>query len=180
MNRGQFAAIVIAIVIVVFIAMWLGWRARARRDSGVLASAVAPAGDLLSSFTNVLYVSTTPVGEPLTRVAAPGLRYRGQAEIAVYTDGVTVEVAGEDPTYFSASQLRGSGVAGRRVGKAVENEGLALMRWVSTSDERELESSFRFERKSDQRRFSEAIDQLTLPVADASAASTSTSQEDAK
>jgi len=40
-------------------------------------------GELIAEFSRVLYVSTTPVGEPLSRVAAPGLRYRGQAEIAV-------------------------------------------------------------------------------------------------
>lgn len=161
MSRTLFAVIVAAVVIIAFLAMWLGWRARARRDAGVLASAITPVGELIAEFSRALYVSTTPVGEPLARVAAPGLRYRGQAEIEVRRDGVAISIVGEDPTYLAASQLRGSGSAGRRVGKAVEHDGLALMRWVSTTDSRELESSFRFESKSEQQRFAEAIDAAT-------------------
>lgn len=168
MSRTAFGLIVAAVVIVAFLAMWLGWRARARRDAGVLASSVAPVGELIAEFSRVLYVSTTPVGEPLSRVAAPGLRYRGQAEIVVLVGGVTVAVVGEDPTYFEASQLRGSGSAGRRVGKAVEHDGLALMRWVSNSEPvegleepRVLESSFRFESEREQQRFLSAIDAIT-------------------
>lgn len=161
MSRTLFAVIVVAVVIIAFLAMWLGWRARARRDAGVLASSALPVGELIAEFSRLLYVSTTPVGEPLTRVAAPGLRYRGPAEIAVRSDGVAVTIAGEDPTYIEAAQLRGSDSAGRRVGKAVEHDGLALLRWVSTADSRELESSFRFESKADQQRFVEAIDAIT-------------------
>ena len=168
MSRTAFGLIVAAVVIVAFLAMWLGWRARARRDAGVLASVAAPVGELIAEFSRVLYVSTTPVGEPLSRVAAPGLRYRGQAEIAVREGGVTITVVGEDPTHFEASQLRGSDSAGRRVGKAVEHDGLALMRWVSNpepveglEEPRVLESSFRFESKTEQQRFASAIDAIT-------------------
>lgn len=180
MTRVTFAIFAISIVAIAFTAMWLGWRARSRRDSGVLTSTVAPVGQLLAEFSRVLYVSTTPLGEPLTRVAAPGLRYRGQAEIVVREDGVTVEVIGEDPVHFSATQLQGSGTAARRVGKAVEHDGLALMRWVPQPGGQELESSFRFESKTEQQRFTEALDRFTPHPADDSAAQTSTSQEDAK
>ena len=177
MNRTLFTVIVVAIVIIVFLAMWLGWRARARRDAGVAASSVRPVGELIAEFAGVLYVATTPVGEPLTRVAAPGLRYRGRAEIMVRRDGVSVAIAGEDPTYIEASQLRGSDSAGRRVGKAVERDGLALLRWVSTADSRELESSFRFESKADQHRFAAAIDAITPEEFKVSTASDAENQD---
>ncbi len=188
MSRPLFALLVVAVVVLALFAMWLGWRARLRRDAGVRTSATAPLGQLIAEFTHLLYVSTTPVGEPLSRVAVPGLRYRGQAEISVFSDGVTISVVGESPTHLSVDQLRGSGSAGRRVGKAVETEGLALLRWQpltaaetpGTAGQAELESSFRFEQKSEQRRFAAAIDQLTHSAAEASAASTATSQEDAK
>ena len=170
MSRPVFAILIVAIIAIAFIAMWLGWRARARRDSSVLTAATAPIGALVAEFARALYVSTTPVGEPLVRVAAPGLRYRGQAEIAVREGGVTVSIAGEDPVHFEASQLRGSGAAGRRVGKAVEHDGLALMRW--DADGRELESSFRFDSRAEQHRFADAIDQIS--------SSPSTSQEGAQ
>lgn len=170
MSRPVFAIFIIAIIAIAFIAMWLGWRTRVRRDSSVLTAATVPVGALIAEFAHVLYVSTTPVGEPLVRVAAPGLRYRGKAEIAVHQGGVTIAIVGEDPVHFEASQLRGSGSAGRRVGKAVEHDGLALMRWHA--DGRELESSFRFDSRAEQQRFTDTIDQISsLP---------STSQEGAQ
>lgn len=178
MSRTLFAAIVVVIVVVVFAAMWFAWRARARRDASVRTAAVAPSGAILAEFPSVLYVSTTPVGEPLTRVAATGLRYRGRSQVTVHEDGVVVEIDGESPLYFAATQLRGSASAGRRVGKAVENGGLALMRWAT--DERELESSFRFENKSEQRRFETALNQISHSAAAVTAAPNETSQEDAK
>ena len=189
MSRTLFALIAIAIVVVILLVMWLGWRARSRRDAGVRGSTVAPTGALIAEFSRVLYVSTTPVGEPLVRVAAPGLRYRGQAEIRVYEDGVTVEVVGEEPTHFDASQLRGSAAASRRVGKAVEHDGLGLMLWIAApdplrsdgpDDPRILESSFRFESKAEQNRFAEAITQISHSVAENPASQEPTSQEDAK
>lgn len=165
MSRPSFALLWIAIVALVFLAMWLGWRARSRRDSSVLTAAHAPTGAPIAEFDHVLYVSTTPVGEPLSRVAAPGLRYRGQCEIVVRDGGVTVQIRGEDPIYFEAAMLRGSAAAGRRVGKAVEHGGLALMRWVPESDDantpRELESSFRFEHKTEQERFAKVLDDIS-------------------
>lgn len=178
MSRPIFAVIVVAIIALAFLAMWLGWRARARRDAAVRSSQRPPSGALLAEFARVLYVSTTPIGEPLSRVAAPGLRYRGQARIAVFEGGVTVEIVGEDPLHFAASQLRGSGSAGRRVGKAVESGGLALMRW-NAEDGRALESSFRFENGEEQRRFTGLLDQISLVSAPTDAA-IAPSQEDEK
>jgi hypothetical protein len=161
MSRPLFTLIWVAFVVLVLAGMWWGWRARSRRDADVLGAATAPAGTVVAEFPRAYYVSTTPVGEPLSRVAAPGLRYRGYAEVTVREDGVTVEVRGERPVQLAAGQLRGSGSAGRRVGKAVEPGGLALLRW--SAGERELESSFRFDDRAEQRRFAEAVDRISPP-----------------
>lgn len=182
--RLVFTLIWIAIVVLALAAMWWGWRARARRDAGVLGSGVAPSGEVLAQFDRVQYVSTTPAGEPLTRVAAPGLRYRGPTEIVVRRDGVTIEVAGERPVHLDAARVTGAGSASRRVGKAVEAGGLALLHWRdgAQSDARELESSFRFAERDDQLRFTEAVERLTAGSLSPDPVSTSprTSQEDAK
>jgi len=159
-SRAAFTVLMISIATVVLVAMWIAWRSRARRDSGVLGAAVAPAGQVLARFERLQYVSTTPVGDPLMRIAAPGMRYRGPAEVTVRRDGVTIEVAGECPVHLGAAQLSGSGSAARRVGKAVESDGLALLRWRSDGDPRELESSFRFARGEDHRRFIAAVDEI--------------------
>ena len=160
MSRPVFALIFAAIVILAFIGMWWGWRARARRDADVRGTQLAPSGELLAEFHELSYVSTTPVGEPLVRVAAPGLRYRGRAHVAVFRDGVTVQVTGEQPVHFSLAQLRGSGSAGVRVGKAVEKDGLALLCW--DAGDRALESSFRFDDAAKQREFTEAIEAIVV------------------
>lgn len=159
MNRTVFTLIIVAIVVVVFLAMWLAWRARARRDATVLGAVSAPTGAVLEQFDRVFYVSTTPDGEPLVRVAAPGLRYRGRAQLTIREDGVTIEVDGETPVHLDRAMLRGSSAAGRRVGKAVESGGLGLLLW--STEDRQLESSFRFENAAEQQRFATAIDRLS-------------------
>lgn len=168
MNRPLFAIIFIAIVAIIFLGMWLGWRARARRDAGVSGAASAPTGEMLAHFSRVLYVSTTPEGEPLVRVAAPGLRYRGYAELTIRRDGVTIAVAGDSPVHLSREQVLGSATAGVHVGKAVERGGLSLLRWES--DGRTLESSFRFDSDADHRQFADALTKLTTPEGEAARA----------
>lgn len=180
MSRPMFATIMIAIVVLAFLGMWLAWRARARRDAGVQTSTAAHVGAVIAEFARVFYISTTPAGEPLVRVAAPGLRYRGRADIVVREDGVTLDIDGEQPVHLSAAQLRGSGEAGRRIGKAVEQGGLALIRWESAGEAGQargiLESSFRFDSKAEQQRFAAAIDQISHT----SQTNESTHQEGAK
>lgn len=161
MSRPLFALIWVIVVALILFGMWWGWRARSRRDADVLGSPTAPSGALIAEFPRAGYVSTTPVGEPLVRVAAPGLRYRGYAEVAVREDGVTVEVRGERPVHIAAAQVHGSGSASRRAGKAVEAGGLALIRWSAAG--RELESSFRFDDRAEHRRFTDAIDRVAHP-----------------
>lgn len=167
MSRPIFALIWIAVIALIFVGMWWGWRARARRDAGVTGAEAAPSGALIVEFPRAYYVSTTPVGEPMTRVAAPGLRYRGFADVTVREDGVSVEIPGERPVHVAAGQLRGSGSAGRRVGKAVERDGLGLMRW--SAEGRELESSFRFGDRAEQQRFADAIDSISPAQAETQA-----------
>lgn len=164
MSRPVFALIWAAVILLIFIGMWWGWRRRTRRDAGVVGAAAAPVGAVVAEFPRVMYVSTTPVDDPLARVAAPGLRYRGFAEVTVREDGMTVEVRGEQPVHLAAGQLRGSGLGARRVGKAVERDGLALVRWGS--DGRDLESGFRFDSGDEQRRFTDAIDRISTPQTD--------------
>jgi len=167
--RVIFTIVVIAIVVLILLGMWSGWRRRSRNDAAIVDSAPSLNGAVIATFGGraetaggLQYVSTTPVGGPLTRVAAPGLRYRGPAEITVRTDGVTVQVAGEDPVHVPAEQVSGSAAAGRRVGKAVESGGLALLRWQATSggDAQILESGFRFSERDEQERFAAAIAEI--------------------
>lgn len=185
MSRGTFAIIMIAIAALILLGMWLGWRARARRHGGFAEHGAALVGVVLAEFPRASYVSTTPIGAPLERLSIPGLRYKGFADLAIRADGVTVAVTGESPVHLPANRVLGTGVASRRVGKAVERDGLSLLQWQAT-DGREVESSFRFTDPAEQLRFERAIAALSpaAPVDPAAPASQThtpshTTQEDA-
>ncbi|RGE19581.1 hypothetical protein [Leucobacter sp. wl10] len=170
MSTTTYVALMAVIAAIALIAMGLSWRARARRDTGIEVPAAALAGERLAHFPRTSYVSTTPEGAPFDRLSVPGLRFKGYAAVTVLSDGVVIAVTGEDPVRITAERLRGSGTASSRVGKAVEPDGLSLLRW-STGD-RVVESSFRFASSAEQVAFAEAIDRISPTP--------STSQEGAK
>lgn len=168
--------------------MWLAWRARARRDEALLTVSPPLTGTLLADFPRVTYVSTTPTGRPFERLALPGLRYKGYAELAVHSDGVSVAVTGETPVRIPADQILGTSTASGRIGKAVERDGLVLLRWrpesmVATDGDPvsaefdSVEASFRFADPGDQQRFADAI--AGLAGATMTAHPFDTTQEDA-
>ncbi|UOQ58672.1 hypothetical protein MUN78_07580 [Leucobacter allii] len=158
MSAEVFIAVMAAIAAVILAAMWLGWRARSRRDAGIDVGAAELAGAPLAAFPHAGYVSTTPAGAPFQRLAIPGLRYKGFADVTVRADGVEIAVTGEAPIGIPADRITGTGTAGGRVGKAVERDGLSLLRWrAAGSAVPELESGFRFTGPEEQLRFAEAV-----------------------
>jgi hypothetical protein len=99
-------------VAIVGVAAWLmvrSWRRRTRRDES-LTSYPLPA--TLGSFvleTEVLYVATTPTGQPLERLALNGLGFRGAARIEIAPEGVVLRVAGEAASFLPADRVIGAG-----------------------------------------------------------------------
>ncbi|WP_165384157.1 hypothetical protein [Leucobacter triazinivorans] len=182
MSQTAYALLMGAIAALALAGMWFAWRARARRDRAVEPPSAPLAGATLVSFPRASYVSTTPVGSPFERLAIAGLRYKGFAELTVLSDGVVIAVTGERPVRIPAAQLRGSATAAGRVGKAVERDGLSLIRWVpdgadgagrpGATGERTLESGFRLANPAEQTALASAIDKISPTP--------STSQEGAK
>lgn len=167
MNRLTFVLIWIAFAGLLLTFMVIAWRGRTKRDSGFALPAAGLHGESIANFTRVNYVSTTPAGAPFERVAIPGLSFKGFADLAVQTDGVVVQVAGEEPVELPVSQITGSATASRRAGKAVERDGLALLLWKPQSGRHtDFESSFRFNSSAEQLRFFSAIEQITLNTTD--------------
>ena len=185
MNTYALALVFGALAIPALGGMWFAWRARARRDAALLDEAPVPAGELIASFSGAGYVSTTLADAPLERVALPGLRYKGDADVEVHRDGVVISVTGERPVGIAAGRIIGSGTTNARIGKAVERDGLSLLRWRTGpvasagggADARDVESSFRFRDPTEQRRFATAV----AAVADLTSPAThhDTTQEDA-
>ncbi|WP_336991535.1 PH-like domain-containing protein [Leucobacter sp. VD1] len=174
MSAASIALLFAAAGVLVLVSMWFAWRARSRRDAAAAASSPAPDGETIARFPRAAYVSTTAEGAPLERIALPGLRYKGYADVTVRRDGVTIEVTGERPVHIGAARVLGTDEAGMRIGKAVEQGGLSLLLWRADDshgtpeagdDGRILESSFRFADAAEQRRFSAAIKQILTPAA---------------
>lgn len=160
MTRDAFLLLMVALAAAILLAMWLGWRARKRRDAGVAVLAEPLSGRMLLEIPKVAYVSTTPLGRPFERIAIPGLIYKGYAELRVRTDGAEIEVTGEPPVRIGAAQLLGTGMVRGRIGKVVERDGLAVLQW-QPAGERVLESSFRFDEPAQQQQFAATITQVT-------------------
>lgn len=158
MSRELFLIIVLSVTAVMFLGMWFGWRSRTRRDVVISTSASAPRGERIARFEDLMYVSSTPAGEPLTRLAIPGLKYRGRSTLDVHTDGIAITVAGEHAVYLNAQDVTGVSVASTRVGKAVEPGGLTLISWVRSG--REIESSFRAKNHAEQDHIINAVHQM--------------------
>lgn len=174
MSQLTYVIVMAAIAAIALIGMGFGWRARAKRDTRIELPTAQLSGETLVSFPRAGYVSTTPVDSPFERLSIPSLRYKGFAELTVLSDGVVIAVTGEDPVRIPAAQLRGSGTAAGRIGKAVERDGLSLLRWTpsSAADGRTLESGFRLANPAEQAAFAAAVDKISLTP--------STSQEGAK
>lgn len=160
MNRATFTIFIISITAIIFIAMWMAWRSRARRDAGTLDSVAALTGEVLAHIAEINYVATTLASDPLVRVAVPRLRYRGQASLTFSTDGVTVEVRGEDPVHLPAERLVAADSAQVRAGKAYEAGGLVILRWIA-ADGRTVESSFRPIHPADRDTFFTSVEAIT-------------------
>ncbi|MDQ0575517.1 PH-like domain-containing protein [Agromyces albus] len=125
----------IVCLVIVAVAVWLmyrSWRRRTVRDESLSAYPV-PASHAEPLFeTEVLYVATTPVGEPLERLAVHGLAYRGSARIEVLREGIILRIAGESTSFIPADRLSGAEMASYAIDRGVEPEGLIAVTWIAS------------------------------------------------
>ena len=131
---------VVAIVIVAVVA-WLmirSWRRRTKRDATLSAYAMPTELRPATLELEVLYVATTPTGQPLERLAVQGLAFRGSARIEVSPDGLVLRIAGEPATYVPAERIVAAGEASYVIDRGVEPEGLVAVTWIAQVSDPEL------------------------------------------
>lgn len=106
MERLLPALLLVAVVVLAALGMLLSWRARRRRGAalGTPTPAPADAGEVLAA-AEVLYVATTLAGEPLQRVAVPGLGFRARGSATVHPLGVVLDLDGGSPVLLPADGL---------------------------------------------------------------------------
>lgn len=127
-------------VVALGLAGW-GWYRRVRRHRPLakLLRFETPSSEPRFS-VEALYVATTEVDHPLARIAAGPLAYRSRASLAVHPEGVYVTLRGSNPLLFPKNKIQ-AGLATWTIDRAVEPEGLMMVRWLL--GEQEVESYFR-------------------------------------
>lgn len=149
-------AIVIAFLALLLALMYLGWRARKKRQGTVAKPASAPAelGPAIGTFLGK-YVASTASGDPLDRIAVHGLGFRGDVVIVVAGAGILVRIAGADDVWIAATDLLDLRRATWTIDRVVEPDGLQLVEW--TLGDRAVDSYFRMDEPTE---FESAANQL--------------------
>jgi len=130
-DRTFLAGLVLAFLVLLLALMYLGWRRRRRRQSGIPRPLPVPAergADLAAE--DGLYVATTSADEPLDRIAVGGLGFRARASVAVSESGVVLALAGEPDAFIPAGDLRGVDRSTAVIDRVVERGGLARIAWT--------------------------------------------------
>lgn len=130
MSREGALAILVIVVAGVFLAMYLGWRRRKRRDEGLQAPVLTslPEAEPLAVFDG-FYVATTRHQEPLDRLFIAALTFRGRVTVRLYPDAVLLEIPGEPLVAIPADRLRAAGIATWTIDRVVERDGLVFLAW---------------------------------------------------
>jgi len=124
------AIVILAMIVVAFAFMALGWRNRRRRQAHLDVVPVPPSeiGDEIAR-EHVLYVATTLAEQPLERVVVGGLGFRAKGEVQIARGGVVLDLAGAPPAFIPVGDIRGVGLATWTIDKGVEEGGLVFVRW---------------------------------------------------
>ncbi|HEY1106356.1 hypothetical protein MUN74_17420 [Agromyces endophyticus] len=165
MDKAIGAFVAVAIIAVVAWLVLRSWRRRTTRDAALSAHPLPAALGAPSLEAEVLYVATTPAGEPLERLAVPGLAFRGSGRVEVGAEGVALRIAGEPVSFIPADRLIGAATATYAIDRAVEPEGLIAVSWIAALDDAEAEpprvdSYLRARYPGDQARIIRAIEDI--------------------
>ncbi|MDJ0335188.1 hypothetical protein QMG83_08115 [Salinibacterium sp. G-O1] len=130
MDRTLLQAIVLVFLASLLLLMFLGWRARQRRQRDVVPLVAAPAdlGNTLASLTGK-YVATTASGNPLDRIAVHGLGFRSNVMAVVADSGILLQLPGRD-LFIPLADLRDVRRATWTIDRVVEKDGLHLIEWM--------------------------------------------------
>ncbi|MDR2255846.1 MAG: hypothetical protein LBE25_07620 [Arthrobacter sp.] len=133
MSPEYVPAVIITLVVVlgVIALILLGWRNRQRRQEHVPAPVAVP--QTLSEPRVEIegtYVVTTSAGDRLDRIAVHQLGTRGPALLSVGDDGVAVLREGNPNFFVPAGSLELVDTTSNMVGKAVERDGIVVLRYT--------------------------------------------------
>jgi len=145
--RWLTGGVVLLLVAALFVAMARTWRTRARRQADTVPPVPVPAdpGPTAGSWDGFT-VATTRADQPLERITAGGLGFRGRGGVTVHDAGVVLHHAGADDRWIAAADVRGADRATAAIDRVVEPGGLVRLRWTATgaAGATDLDTYFRF------------------------------------
>lgn len=130
MATWQAVALLLVVPVVVYLAMWRGWRRRASRHDLPPLVEVPPVAELPEPRLQggARYFGTTTAGDWLDRVVARGLGARSQCRLNLSGEGLdVVRLAGS--FRIPAAALRGARHDQGIAGKVVPPHGLLVVTW---------------------------------------------------
>ncbi|NLT27214.1 MAG: hypothetical protein GXX90_11345 [Microbacteriaceae bacterium] len=152
---------ILAVCLGLIALMWLGWRARRRRQSSIAAAPELPAGlgEPVFALDDVHYVATSTAGAPLDRIAVEPLGFRGRAVVEVHPTGLAVGIAATRPFFVPRERIEEVGRAQGTIDRAVERDGLILVGWL-LDDDHPVATYFRVVDPADRRALLDALQTL--------------------
>jgi hypothetical protein len=135
---------IVAFFLLCVLAMWWGYRNRARRQDAVLPEFPQPpqelGADLLDPATGV-YISTTTAKSWQDRVAIGDIGFRAAATLRLTGDGLLFDREGADRVWIPAGSVVSARTDRAIAGKVMSRDGLLVVRW--RLGEHELDTGFR-------------------------------------
>jgi hypothetical protein len=130
-DRSFLMAIVVAFLLLLLALMLLGWRRRQRSQAGFPRPLGVPDQPGTETLTApAFYVATTVASEPLNRIAVAGLGYRARATVGITEHGLRMSIPGQSAIYIPAADILAIEKATWAIDRAVEQDGLILIRWA--------------------------------------------------
>jgi hypothetical protein len=145
--RWLTGGVILLLVAALFVAMARTWRTRTERQTDTVPPVPVPAdpGQPAGSWDGFT-VATTRADQPLERITAGGLGFRGRGGVTVYDTGVVLHHAGTTDRWIAATDVRGADRASAAIDRVVEPGGLVRLRWTATgaAGATDLDTYFRF------------------------------------